>query len=367
MLVRTELEFSEARLGAAVAVFFLLAAIGSTPAGRVADRIGGRQSVRAGLVASVIALTAITVSQRWWHLAVALAVAGVGHAVLQTGANRLLADDVPPRSQGLAFGIKQSAMPLATMTAGVAVPLVGTQLGWRWAYGLAVIGATMTLMVVHARRRGRNRQVRHVVASTHSASVPFSRPQLLALALAAGLAAGAANALAAFLVDFAASLGTPLDLAGTLLAVVSLTGLVTRVMFGRLADLHGAIGVGSVAVLLGVGGIGFALLGVATVGSPMLWVSATLAFVCGWGWPGLLTFIVARQNVAFAGSATGVMQSGVFAGAVAGPLLFGIAITTMSYTVAWRAGAAAQVLAAVVLGGVALRRRSTPSRKAFRR
>jgi MFS family permease len=361
VLVRAELEFSEAQLGTAVATFFLLGAIGSTPSGHLADRIGGRRSIRLGLIGSVAALTAMTLAGAWWHLAVALAIAGIGHALLQIGANRSLADDVDVRSQGLAFGIKQSAIPAATMTAGAAVPLIGTQLGWRWAYGFAAAGAAMTLVTLHARRRGRERSRRRTMGLGHDRGQPFTRPQLFALGLAAGLAAGSANALAAFLVEFAASLGTPLGQAGTLLATVSLLGLVTRITIGRLADLHGAAGLGAVAALLGVGGIGFALLPAATSGSALLWVAATLAFAGGWGWPGLLMFIVARENAAVAGSATGIVQSGVFTGAVVGPLLFGFAVTGLSYGVAWRASALAQLLGAVVLAGVLMQRRTVPA------
>jgi predicted MFS family arabinose efflux permease len=360
VLVRPELGFSEARLGTAVAIFFLLGAIGSSPAGHLADRIGGPRSLRAGLTASVLALTAMTLARSWWHLAISLAVAGAGHAVLQVGANRLLAVDVPSGSQGLAFGIKQSAIPLATMTGGAAVPLIASQFGWRAAYGIAAAGAAMTLLVIEGRRRRRPRPTHRSDVRVTGHARPFSRPHLLAIALAAGLGAGAANALAAFLVEFAASLGAPLNLAGTLLATVSVIGLSTRVAIGRLADLHGAAGVGAVAVMLGLGVIGFATLPVSTAGSALLWVSATLAFAGGWGWPGLLTFIVARENAATPGSATGIMQSGVFTGAVAGPLLFGLGITALSYEIAWRAAAVAQLVGAIVLLVVARQRRTSP-------
>ena len=357
MLVRDDLGFSEARLGAAVAVFFAFASIAAAPAGWFSDRVGARSALRVGLGATVVALTSMVFVTSWWQLPLVLAVAGLGHAVLQVGSNLLLANDVPPGIQGLAFGIKQSAIPAATLTAGASVPLIGTQFGWRWTYAAAAVVAAVVLAVQgHGGRpavRGRPRP-----ALPPPRGDAFTRRELLLLAVAVALGAAAANTLASFLVAYAVQDGMPVGRAGILLASASALGLAARVLLGWLADTRGSADLGWVALLLAAGGVAFAVLPVAGNDTPLLWVAGSVAFAGGWGWPGLLTFIVARGNAHAPASATGLTQAGVFAGAVAGPLLFGLTVSSASYPVAWRGAAVAQLLGAVLLLVVRRNRRA---------
>lgn len=347
VLIRDELQFSEAALGVAVATFFAAAAGGSAPAGRLADRIGARHALQLGLGAAAAALLAMTVATSWWQLTAALAVAGAGHAVLQVGSNLLLANDVPATMQGLAFGIKQSAVPLATLLAGVAVPVIGTQFGWRAAYGGAA-AAALAILAINRRLRRRPSSARPPRPG-NSGAAPFTRPELRALALAVAFGAASANALAAFLVEYAVSIGVPVGRAGVLLATASALGLVARIVIGRIADLHPSADLIAVAGLLTAGTVAFAALPAAGSGSALLWAGAAVGFAGGWGWPGLFTFIVARQNSTEPATATGVTQTGIFAGAVAGPLLFGLAVSASSYQLAWHGAAVAQLTGAVLV------------------
>ena len=357
VLVRDDLEFSEARLGATVAVFFAFAALAAAPAGRFSDRIGARSALRVGLCATVVALTSMAFVTRWWQFPLALAVAGLGHAVLQVGSNLLLTNDVPPGNQGLAFGIKQSAIPAATLTAGASVPLIGTQFGWRWTYAVAAVVAAVVL-VLQWRGGGPRARPRPRPALPPPHPDAFTRRELLMLAVAVALGAAAANTLASFLVAYAVQTGMPVGRAGILLAAASALGLVARVLMGRLADTLGSTDLAWVALLLAAGGAAFAVLPVADGDAPLLWVAGSVAFAGGWGWPGLVTFIVAKKNAHAPASATGLTQTGVFAGAVAGPLLFGLTVAAASYPVAWRGAAVAQFLGAGLLLVVRGRRRA---------
>jgi len=362
VLVREDLRFSEARLGAMVAIFFAFAALASAPVGRISDQVGAPRALRMGLTAAAVALAAMSVATRWWQLPLALTVAGVGHAILQVASNRLLSDDVTPGIQGLAFGIKQSAIPIATMTAGASVPVIGTQLGWRWTYGIAAAVALLVLLLQRRPGAARRRAAHKTLAGADSGgsyrsgstvdrddSERFTRRELLLLAFAVGLAAAAANTLPAFLVGFAVHAGTAVNQAGVILTVASAAGLLARVVVGRLADLRGATDLAWAALLLVAGSLAFAAIPLAHTGPAVLWVAGCVAFACGWGWPGLVTFIVVRKNARTPASATGVVQSGVFAGAVVGPLLFGVTVASLSYPVAWHGAAVAQALAAVLL------------------
>lgn len=354
VLVRDDLGFSQARLGVAVAVFFATAALGSTPAGLVADRFGNQRSLTGGLATSLVATVLAASARTWWQLTLALALAGLGHAALQVGANRLLAVAVPSRRQGLAFGIKQAAVPIATLLAGLALPAVGVAVGWRWAYVGVAAAAVVALAAQHRRRH--TTEDLPVLGTNGRFTVP--RRDLIVLSVAVGFGAGAANALGAFLVDFAAGAGMDLGRAGLLLAMASVVGLITRVGMGWLVDVLELPDLAVVASMLLAGALALAALPVVAPDSALIWVAAALAFGGGWGWPGLVVFIVARENPDAPAAATGVTQSGVFTGAVIGPLLFGLVATTVSYEMAWWGGAAAQVISAgmVIMVRQSLRR-----------
>lgn len=47
-------------------------------------------------------------------------------------------------TRGLVFGLKQAAIPLATMLGGVSAPAIAVTLGWRWASVDAGIEASWT-------------------------------------------------------------------------------------------------------------------------------------------------------------------------------------------------------------------------------
>ena len=55
----------------------------------------------------------------------------------QLASNTSLSRQVPAGRQGLSFGVKQAAIPVSTLLAGAAVPVVALTVGWRWAFVLA--------------------------------------------------------------------------------------------------------------------------------------------------------------------------------------------------------------------------------------
>ena len=87
----------------------------------------------------------------------------------QLASNLTLARSVPASRLGLSFGIKQAAIPIATLLAGAAVPTVALTIGWRWAY---LIGAAVALLAAArdpARRRRPGPQLGHARRAGHRA------------------------------------------------------------------------------------------------------------------------------------------------------------------------------------------------------
>lgn len=180
------------------------------------------------------------------------------------------------------------------------------------------------------------------------AAGPFRRAPLLVLAAGMMLTAGSGNALGAFFVASAVSSGVEPSTAGLLAAVASLGGVVTRVLFGWLADRAHARWLLVVAGQMAVGAVGYALLG---SGRPLLMAGGALIGYCsGWAWAGLATYVVARMHHGMTARATGITQGGLGLGSALGPLAFGATVATTTYETAWYGTAVLSLLAAVVCG-----------------
>lgn len=331
--IAADLGFGAARLGAMATVFFATSAVSSTPAGRLAERLG---TYRALLLASTLSafalLGAATIGRSWGLLVACLAAGGVANGVAQPAANLLLARGIPASRQGLAFGIKQAAVPAASFLGGVAVPVLGLTAGWRWAFGLGVLGPLTVVLItprLQAAPKQRGGRLRAGDSPTHA---------LIAIAAAAGFGTAAATTLGTFLVSASVDRGVAPSQAGLLLAFGSVVGVASRVLVGWRADLGQGRHLRAVRRMLLAGAFGFAILATAHA-SALLVVGTLLGFGAGWGWNGLLVYAVVRTNPNAPAAATGVTQTGLYLGGVLGPILFGVVSERWTFGAGWWLGA----------------------------
>ena len=327
--VREELDFGTGALGLAVAAFFVASALASAVMGRVVERVGSHRGMRLAAIVSAASLLGVALLARSWAGLVAfLVLGGLANAVSHPAANLSLAREVPAGYQGLSFGIKQAAIPVATLLAGLAVPTVAVTLGWRWAFaGAAALALAVALLVPAGPRTSVVRRPKETVEK-NARVVP-----LVLLALGIGLGSTAATPLGAFLVESSVASGLRVETAGLLLAAGSAASIVVRVLFGRLADGMSGGRLLLVAGMLATGVAGFAML--ATGDVALILPGALLAFAAGWGWPGLFNFAVVKTSPGAPAAATGITQTGASGGAAVGPLVFGLVAEAASYGVAW--------------------------------
>jgi MFS family permease len=335
-----DLDFSPAGLGLAVSAYFGATALASVPAGALVERYGSTVVSRCGIGLSAAALLAIAVGARsLWSLIAILALGAGANAAGQLASNTSLARHVPPRRQGLSFGVKQAAIPVSTLLAGLAVPAVALTLGWRWAFVLAAaLAVTALFHVPKDQDAGRKRRTGNAEQATGA---------LIVIGVAAMLAAASANALGTFLVDSAVERGIAPGPAGLALTLGSAVCLLARIAGGWQADLHPSRQVGVIAGLLACGAIGLVLL--AVPGTPALIVGVVLGFGLGWSWPGLLNFAVVRLHPQAPAAATSITQTGVYAGGCAGPLALGAVADRAGYPAMWTVGAIAMVGAGALM------------------
>lgn len=344
--IREEMGFSQARLGAAIGVFFAASALASIPGGRLAERIGGKQGMSVAVAASLVALLGMaTLAGSWWHV-VGFHVLGGCAAGLSTPATSLsLARLIAPGRQGLAFGLSKGAGPTASMLAGLAVPVVALTIGWRWAYVIVALGgALFWLIVPDDPATGPN------TSMAPSASRPASAPgpPLMLLACGVGFGMGATHAMASFFVESAVGRGFDPGFAGFVLAFGSLAGVIGRVLWGWVVDRWQRSQLMLVAGLMAAGGA--ATLGFGLVSSALGLVAvAVVAFGAGWGWSGVFVLAIVRLSPEAPGKATGITASGMFVGSTVGPLAFGAMTHAVSYSAIWAAGSGSLIVGAALV------------------
>jgi MFS family permease len=338
--ISAELGIDPAGLGLVVALYFGISALASLPCGWLVERFGSGPTSRAAVTGVAVAMTAVAAFAYSYASLVAVLLCSAWCNVLgQLSSNLTLARYVPATRLGLSFGVKQSAIPLATLLSGVAVPAVALTVGWRWAYVIGAALALAALLVTPQDTAGHNRTV---PAPGERATAALS-----VIGIAGALAAAAANALGIFLVASAVERGISPGLAGLTLTMGSVVGLTLRLAHGWLADRRsgGHIAVVAGSLLLGAGGL--ALL--AVPGTAALLIGTVLGFGLGWAWPGLLQFAVVRLNPSAPAAATSIVQAGVYAGGFIGPVGFGFIATHASFPTAWITGAVMMVVAAAMM------------------
>lgn len=342
VLMRDSFAFSSRQLGVAVSLYFLMSALASVPSGHLAERVGAGSAMRLAAVGSGIALISLgTLVRSAGHVFAAVIIAGLASALAQPAGNLAVSDGISRARQGVAFGLKQAAVPTATLLAGVAVPLVAVTASWRMAFLVAAITAPALLWLAPPRALGRRPRGRSRFDANASKA-------LLLQAVAAGCAVASATAISVFYVQSAVARGLSPAVGGGWLVFGSLCAVSGRVLWGWRADRRDGGNLTAVARLLGIGALGvFIVAGTESVG--MLALGTALTFGAGWGWNGVFLYSVVRQNRQKPAVATAFTSIGMRTGGIIGPALFGILADSVSFEMAWLAAGILFLVAATLL------------------
>ncbi len=342
VFIRDELNFSETRLGLAASAYYLSSALSSVPGGRFSEAVGGRRAVAVSAALGGAAMASIALFARnYGGLLVLMVAAGLANGAALPASNLVMTETIPVRRQGAAFGVKQSSGPISTLLAGASVPLLGLTVGWRWAFLLA---AAATLPLVVWGRRGQGRSLRD--RSRPAAPVPVGPLVVLAGAASAAVVGGAS--VAAFYVESAVAAGVAPGTAGTILAAGSLTGIGARILWGAAGDRSPRLHVPLMTGLMVVGAASFVLMGRVSAPGPLLAVTI-LAFASGWGWPALFNYAIVSRVPLAPALATGIAGTGLYAGGVVGPPLFGAVVEASGYSTAWLCVAASAACSSLLM------------------
>lgn len=346
-------------LGALTATFFLTASAASPAMGRWVQRVGWQRAMRVNTRASSVVMLAIAFLARdFWTMGGLLVLAAVFYGISNPAANLALSDHTDPARRATIFGAKHAGIPASALLAGLAVPVVVVEFGWRAAVVLAsMIALALSFVVPRS-------EVASTVSEAEEARSGPPRPALsvrwlLGLAAGSALATWAAIGLGTYLVSASVERGFSEEAAGWLQFSGAALSIASRIAVGHLTDRFHWSGFAGIATLTGIGAIVFALMPLSM--SAGFVVLVLVAYASGWGWPGLMTYTVVDANRGSVASSSSITQAGVFVGAGAGPLILGFVIDRASFDAAWLTVAAGLLGASTVVGalglGMAKRRR----------
>ncbi len=342
--------FGDSRLGLMAALYFVSAAVLGPYGGRLVDWLGPAVGLRATGAIVIVGLLVQAAAGSFAMLLAGTLIGATSLALATPASNVVLIHHVPEQRRGVAFGLKQAAVPLAATLSGLALPLIALRAGWRWAFVVMLVFPLASLVLAPATP---SQQVTRRPAER-------MRPprEVLLLAGVGVFAATAVGTLNPFLVRAAIEVGYSAGAAGLLLSVAAGGLIVSRVAWGAVLDRSGLQPVAVVFFLLAVGAAGYGML--ASSSMVLFAVGAVVAYAFGWAWPGVQFLAGVRLWPENPGEASGVLQLGAFAGATTGPLVFGLVVERSGFRLGYLLAAGVAAVAASLAGLLA--RRLGPAR-----
>ncbi|MFJ5641307.1 MFS transporter [Streptomyces sp. NPDC093223] len=339
-LISAEFGWSTARMGAVLAAYWLASLAGAFVSKRAALPPAVERTLAAALGATCLGLlcaAAVPAVGLW----LSSAMGGFAYGFTQPHTNALLMRRCSARLRAFAFGLKQAAVPAATLLASMAMPALAGRAGWRAVFaGTAVLcGLSAVLMARTAAPGDRSGTARRVGGPALRGDV-----FLLALSGAGFFGAMVGNGLGGFLVLSLTSRGASLPVAGVVATAGAATNIAVRLIAGWLIGRVPRVAWVALTAMFATGAVGTALLAQGSLA--LAAVGALLAYGGGWGWAGLLHYVIGLPYPGREQRATAYSQMGVSLGAATGPMACGL-LFTVNPDAAWTALTAAGVAALV--------------------
>ncbi len=218
------LNFPLAWLGYVVMSSFGLASLLSLWAGTLVGRIGSRAGLISLFIIIALAFMVMIAAQHFYGLLVAAALCGIAQALANPVTNLLIAEQVAPAKKAGVVGLKQSGVQVSALFAGLVLPSIALAYSWQIALGMIIPVALLLALTTP------------LIApkKVSSPAKPFTwiLPNRLLVGLMSvqffvGLGL---SAFVTFLPTFATHQDLSPTLAGSLIAVFGVMGIVSRIV-----------------------------------------------------------------------------------------------------------------------------------------
>jgi nitrate/nitrite transporter NarK len=359
--LREETGLSLGAIGLLVAAPTLGMVLALLPWGVLADRRGERLVIGAGLGGAAVCLGAAGHVDDPAPLGLLFVLAGACGASVYAASGRVVVGWFPPGQRGLAMGIRQVSQPVGVALAGLALPALAVDRGigaavWGMA-GLMLLVGALAVLVLRDTPRATPGRADAVPASPYRDAWVWRVHASAALLVAAQLAVGA------FAIEYLTRAhGWTPTRAGALIAAVQLAGGAARVTAGQWSDRMGdhravlrrlALACASCLGLLAV---------TSTASSAAAVAALVLAIVTTVSWHGVgYAVAAAAVPAAWVGRALSAHTLGQNVAATATPPLFGLAVTSAGFPLAYALASLLPLAAALLLRRSPARRCTFPA------
>lgn len=328
--IAADLALPAALIGYQVSIVYLGAMIMSVMAGSLSAIWGPVRTAQAGLLLGVAGLLLATVP----HLAafaVAALLIGMGYGLINPPSVNMLEKVSSPGNRGMLFSIKQTAVPLGGIIAGLVGPPVALLYGWQAALLVcAAMSLVMIAMVQPFARRfdnDRDRALRLRDSPFRDIGLVWRERVLRWITLSAFFFAAVQFTLTTYLVTLLVEdVRLGLVAAGLALSVFQLSAVAGRLAWGALADLtRSGLQVLLVAYLLALASILPLIFMTKQWSMALIYLCLGVLGAAGAGWNGVFVGeIVHLAPPESSGRAIGGAFAFTFAGALVGPSAFAI-------------------------------------------
>jgi len=357
-------------IGIYASLTYVGAMIGSLLAGGFVLRFGAVRFSQLVMAVCAVGLL-LCVGGQWWWFVLSATILGLGYGPTTPASSYILSRHTPERMLSLVFSIKQTGVPLGGVLAGLVVPALLVHFDWRVVSAI-VAGAVVcgALMLQISRPRFDLELLPKQPLLRGNVIAPlrliFSRPSLRTLALGSFFLSATQQSYIYFLVTYLeVGIGWTTQHAGFALAVVGLSAVVGRMVWGAIADASGQsrriLGI----LALGMTSMTWLTAGFSPDSAPWVIFCVCGAFgATGAAWNGIYLAEITRTVApAEVGYATGGGLFVTFAGVMVAPPLFGFAISAtggfnVGYIVLTCAGA---LVSAIFLFGAPQSNARSPS------
>ncbi len=344
------------------------AVLGSLGSGPIVAKLGAIRTSQYALLLSAVGLAGAAL---WPDLVMLAALMiGLGYGPITPASSHVLIQTTPAHQRNLVFSIKQTGVPLGVAMTGFCIPPLGSHLGWSWTLlilALACItvvlaaqpirGPLDTLTTLPQTQEASPLTLRFLMAQLVSPLTVIARhPVLRVLAAVSFVFSGIQIAFTSYIVSYlTADIALTAVLAGTMLALSQMGGVVGRITWGYLSDklVHPLHMLAILAVVISFSAFGTASLVHLPHALPALGLIALMVLygASASGWNGVYLAEVARRAPpGAAAQATSGTLACTFLGVLVGAPLFGLVVSTAGgYTMAFGMQAVFALCIAVTL------------------
>jgi MFS family permease len=337
-LIRADLGISITGIGLITSAIFLGAAVASTPAGHLTDRIGAVRLLALAMVAVAVTELVAAVSPWVWLFVVGMFGVGLAYGCITPPTNVIVRGAADGANQGLVMSAKQIGVTLGGLIAGLTLPELAERFGWRLSLLAPVVGALVIAALVVV---SRDNLARQVGPRAERAEVMEKLRIRYGWRLGVGgfgfLMAGVQQGFMAYTTLFLTDAhGYGLAIAGVSFAVMMVGGTVGRLGWAVISDRwfrgNRWTGLLLTSLVAAVGLVGMALLPT----GPLLWPCFVLVGLSSIGWNGVFLALVANSVPStHVGRLSGWSLRCVFSGVVIIPPILGYLAEHWGWGAAW--------------------------------